>query len=226
LTAVFISGTDTDCGKTAVGVALATAARNSRPGFRVRVLKPIETGCVDDVAEDARKLAAAAADDRPADAICPYRLKLPAAPSVAAEVEDEKLELEVIQRAYREAEKDADLLIVEGAGGLRVPILPGLDMVGLIRALDLPLLLVARAKLGTINHTLLSLEVARHEGIEVAGVVISHTTPDLSEADRQNLDALLGALNVPFLTELPFQEGPAPQPSPDFGNLLHSLAQQ
>ena len=95
-----------------------------------------------------------------------------------------------------------DVVLVEGAGGVLVPILDGLDMLGLAAALELPLVLVARAALGTINHTLLSLEAARARGVPVVGVAISHTAPDLSAADRSNLDRLLEELPVPCLGEL------------------------
>jgi len=92
-------------------------------------------------------------------------------------------------------------------GGLRVPITAALDMAGLARALELPVLVVARAALGTLNHTRLTLEAARGEGLRVVGVVVSHTAPALSAADRANLDLLPGLLDVPFLGELAHAAG-------------------
>jgi dethiobiotin synthetase len=201
---VFIGGTDTGCGKTSVAVALLRAAR--REGLSVRVLKPVETGCADVAGErrpaDALALAEAAGDARTLEQICPYRLALPAAPSVAAAAEGVRIDPARLQRAFADCTKDADFALVEGAGGLRVPICDGLDMVGLARALDLSLVLVARAALGTWNHTLLSLEAARTEGVSLLGVVISHTEPALSPADRSNLDGMLAELPVPCLGEL------------------------
>jgi dethiobiotin synthetase len=205
VTGVFVTGTDTGCGKTAVACALARALRAA--GFRVRVLKPIETGCArspDDslVPADALALAAAAGDDAPVERLCPYRFELPAAPEAAASQIGVSIDIARIREALALAAKDADLVIAEGAGGLLVPIGAGLDMAGLAAQLDLPLVVVGRAALGTINHSLLTLEVARARGLAVAGFAVSHTAPHLSAADRRNLDLLLARLPVPFLGEL------------------------
>jgi dethiobiotin synthetase len=202
---LFVTGTDTGCGKTAVACALARAAREA--GLRVRVLKPVETGC--DVAPDGRLLphdaallAGAAGDDAPLARICPYPFRLPAAPEVAAEREGVAIDVGRVEKAYVEATSDADLVLVEGAGGLRVPLRSDFDMADLALRLDLPLLVVCRARLGTLNHTLLTLEAAERRGLRVAGVVVSHTEPDLSPADRSNLDRLLAHLPAPCLGEL------------------------
>jgi len=202
VSAVFVTGTDTGCGKTAVGCALARSLRAA--GKRVRVLKPIETGCADGVPADALALAAAAGDGAPLERLCPYRFALPVAPEVAARAEGVAIDPARIEAAFSRAREDADLVIVEGAGGLLVPITPALDMAGLARQLGLPLVVAARAALGTINHTLLTLEAARARGLRVLGVVVSHTTAALSAADRRNLDALLERLPVPLLAELEF----------------------
>ena len=221
--AVFVTGTDTGCGKTTAACALARHARAS--GARVRVLKPIETGCEpgrDGLrALDALALAEAAADDAPAERLCPYRLSLPAAPEIAARVEGRTLELEPIRTAFAEAARDADWLIVEGAGGIRVPIAPGLDMAGLAHALGLTALVIARASLGTINHTQLTLEAARNAGLPVAGVLFNHTEPDLSAADRQNLELLKEKLGDAVWGELAFGAR-AWTPAPD----LEALARR
>ena len=202
MSAVFVTGTDTGCGKTSVACALARSVRAA--GKRVRVLKPIETGCERGVPADALALAQAAGDDAPVERLCPYRLEIPAAPEVAARAERTAIELAPIEAALALARADADLVIVEGAGGLLVPISPRLDMAGLAGHLRLPILVATRAALGTINHTLLTLEAARARGLRVLGVVVSHTRADLSPADRRNLDLLLERLPVPFLGELPF----------------------
>jgi dethiobiotin synthetase len=205
VTAIFVTGTDTGAGKTAVGCALARAARAA--GLHVRVLKPIETGCTRGadgalVPADALALAAAAGDDAPLARVCPYRFALPAAPEVAAAAEGAVIELGPIADALADATKDADLVLVEGAGGLLVPIAPGLDMAGLAARFDLPLVVVARASLGTINHTLLTLEAARARNLRVLGVAVSHTGEVHSDADRRNLDLLLARLPARFLGEL------------------------
>ena len=200
--ALFITGTDTGCGKTAVGCALARTLR--RAGHRVRVLKPVETGCAPHPA-DALALAAAADDASPLERLCPYRLRLPASPAVAARAEGgdgAMVRLEPIRSALEAARRDADIVLVEGAGGLLVPLAPGLDMAALAAELDLPLLVVARASLGTHNHTLLTLEVARTRGLAVSGVAVSHTQAALSSAERANLNHLIATLPAEFLGEL------------------------
>ncbi len=202
MSAVFVTGTDTGCGKTTFACALARSVR--RQGRRVRVLKPIETGCLNGVPADALALAEAAGDDRPVEQLCPHRFALPAAPEIAARTEGVTIDLEAIEAALARARADADLVIVEGAGGLLVPITDRLDMAGLAGQLRLPLLIVARAALGTINHTRLSIEAARARDLPVLGVMINHTTADLSAADRRNLDLLIERLSVPLLGELAF----------------------
>ena len=123
---------------------------------------------------------------------------------MAAAAEGVRLSLAPIEDAFGEAARDADLVLVEGAGGVLVPLAPGLDMLALAERLRLPLLVVARATLGTINHTWLTLQAAQARRRPVAAVAVSHTTPGLSPADRANLDRLLADLPVPFLGELPY----------------------
>jgi dethiobiotin synthetase len=169
-------------------------------------MKPVETGCSADgdrlLPLDAMALARAARDPRPIEEICPYRLALPAAPQVAAAADGIAIEVERIEKLAREAAAEADVVLVEGAGGLLVPVRPGLDMGGLAERLGLPLLVVARAKLGTINHTRLTLELTSSRELRVSGVIVSHTEPGLPLADRMNLELLLQELPVPFLGEL------------------------
>ena len=120
---LFVTGTDTGCGKTTVACAIARAAREA--GLRVRVLKPVETGCVGGVPADATALGEAAGDERPLEELCPYRLALPAAPEIAARQERVEIDPDALQRAFASAADGADLVLVEGAGGLRVPIRAG-----------------------------------------------------------------------------------------------------
>lgn len=206
MSGVFVGGTDTGCGKTTVAAALARTLRER--GLRVRVLKPVETGCRieagERIPEDALTLARAAGDARPSAELCPYPLLLPAAPAVAAASEGVELELARIAAAHARAARDADHVIVEGAGGLRVPLTAELDMLDLCLRLRLPLLLVARARLGTINHTLLSISEAMRRGVRVCGVVINHAEGSLSAPDRENLGWLLRHCPAPVLGELPY----------------------
>lgn len=220
MNAFFVTGTDTACGKTRVACALARALREG--GRRVRVLKPVETGCAQRggtrIPEDALALAAAAGDDAPLERLCPYALALAAAPEVAARAAGVEIDVQRIAAALAAAREGADAVIVEGAGGLLVPIAPDLDTAELARRLALPLLVVARAALGTINHTRLTLEAARARGLRVLGVAVSHTAPDLDRAGQRNLEALreqLARSAIAWLGELGHgAERLAPEPVP------------
>ncbi len=217
MSGLFITGTDTGCGKTSVACALARSLR--RAGLRVRALKPVETGCDERRPADALALAEACGDTAPLERLCPYRLALAAAPAVAAAAESVSIELPRIQKAYAEAADGADLVIVEGAGGLLVPLDREHCMGDLAALLGLPLLVVARASLGTINHSELTLEAAAARSLRVVGLGVSHTTPELPPAERANLDHLLEKLPVPCLGELAHgaQEW---SPRPDATSLL------
>ena len=166
-------------------------------------MKPIETGVGQAGPLDALALRAAAGDVDPLDDVCPQRFALPAAPTVAAAAEGRRVELWAVRRAFERLSARHDCVIVEGAGGLLVPVAEQQCMADLARDLDLPLIVVARAALGTINHTLLTLEAAVARGLSVAGVVISHASGPLSPADAANLEALRRALDSALLGEIP-----------------------
>ena len=169
---LFITGTDTGVGKTFVARGIASALRAR--GRRVGVLKPVETGCGAGMTRrpaDALALRSAAGSTLSVDRICPYRLDAPLAPDVAARLENVRIDPEVILAAFRVIDADHDLTIVEGAGGLLVPIVQRYAMADLARDLDLPLLVVVDSRLGAINHTLLTLEAAAARGLAVRGYV-------------------------------------------------------
>lgn len=174
----FITGTDTGVGKTFVTTALARRARSLNPSWKVLAFKPIETGCTGDLGEDQAALVAAAGDWQRDEARGVYQFRLPAAPFVAARAESRDIDLARIHRALASASNGADLVLVEGAGGLRVPVTGSLDMAGMARFLELPVLVVARGSLGTINHSLLTLEAAERSGLAVAALVLSQHPDD------------------------------------------------
>lgn len=197
----FVSGTDTGVGKTVVACALARAL--TQRGFDAGVMKPIETGVGEEGPLDAQALRSAAAASEPLEEICPQTFALPAAPTVAAASEGRSVEMEPIRGAFARLREQHEWLVVEGAGGLLVPAAAGLSMADLCREFDLPLLIAARAALGTINHTLLTLEAAEARSLPLAGVVISHSAGRISDADRANLDALRDALGARLVGEIP-----------------------
>lgn len=183
----FVTGTDTGVGKTTVACAILAAARQR--GLRVDACKPVETGCrLDDdglYAADAAALARAShGDEREARALLVYRH--PLAPSVAAELEHLPIDVDFLVEGVRALRsRRPDLFLVEGAGGLLVPLTDDVDMAELARRLALPILIVARDSLGTINHTLLTIEVAYHRSLEVAGVVVCVSAPGTSAHDAE-----------------------------------------
>jgi dethiobiotin synthetase len=197
----FVSGTDTGVGKTVVACALLRALR--RRGLDAGVMKPIETGVGAEGPLDAQALRSAAGATEPLEEICPQTFALPAAPTVAAASEGRAVELEPIRDAFARLRERHEWLVVEGAGGLLVPAARDISMADLCRELELPLLIVCRAALGTINHTLLTLEAAEARSLPVAGVVISHSGGRLSEADQANLEALRDALGAGLVGEIP-----------------------
>jgi len=197
----FVTGTDTGVGKTLVGCAIVRALRAR--GLDVAVRKPIETGVGADGPLDAQALREAAGSREPLDAICPVALPLPAAPSVAAVEAGHDVSIERVLTNLRAAIAAHTFTLVEGAGGLLVPIAAGYTMADLARDLALPLVVVARARLGTLNHTHLTLDAARARGLRIAGVVISHGDGALSAADAKNLAWLRSELGTLIVGEIP-----------------------
>ena len=197
----FVTGTDTGVGKTVVACALARGLRGL--GHDVGVMKPCETGVGDPGPLDARALRGAADSDDPLETLCPQRFALPAAPTVAAAAEGRRVEPGALRRAWRSLSSRHEWMVVEGAGGLLAPLWEGASMADFAAELGLPLLVVARAALGTINHTLLTLEAAERRRLPVAGVVVSHSSGSLTEADALNLGALRAALGEQLVGEVP-----------------------
>jgi dethiobiotin synthetase len=198
---VFVTGTDTGVGKTVVSCALVRALRAR--GLDVGVMKPMETGVGADGPLDALALREAAGVDDAMETICPVQLPLPAAPTVAAAALGREVELDPIWGAFETLAAVHQFLVVEGAGGLLVPAAKNVTMADLGLEFGLPLLIVARAALGTINHTLLTLEAASTRGLRVVGVVISHANGPLSPSDDANLAALREALGDRQVGEVP-----------------------
>lgn len=175
LAGLLVTGTDTEVGKTLIAGAIARCLR--RRGRSVEVFKPVATGCRRGreglISADAEFLAACADSRRTLAEIAPVRYAAALAPNVAAAREHRPVDLEAIFEAYRRLAGAAEVVIVEGVGGLLCPITDEFWVVHLARLLALPVVVVARAGLGTINHTLLTLHAARSAGLDVAGVVVN-----------------------------------------------------
>ena len=179
---VFVTGTDTGVGKTLVAAALARHLRQL--GLRVGVMKPLETGVDAPEIEghDAALLRWAAGCSAPLEQVAPVRLRAPLAPSVAAAKEKVFIDFGDLVEASRQLRRDHDFVIVEGAGGLMVPVAGGLLMADLARSMALPLLVVCRPNLGTINHTLLTIFSARTMDLPLAGYLINNMPAQPDEA--------------------------------------------
>jgi dethiobiotin synthetase len=179
---LLVTGTDTGVGKTYVTAALAAACLRS--GRDVAVLKAAQTGPDDDAGWIAERVPGVVVRTA-------LRFEAAVAPSVAARLEAApEPSLEPIVAAARELREAAGAILVEGSGGLLVPINERETFADLALALDLPLLIVARPGLGTLNHTALTVEVAQARGIEVAGVIVCGTSADPDIAERTNLSEL------------------------------------
>ncbi len=194
----FIAGTDTGVGKTEVARALLFAL--ARAGRTPIALKPVETGCPPDAPEDAialRKACGPPFDALPLDRVCPHRFLLPAAPLVAALAEGKEVSMGRIVKCVQQAARDGVPLVVEAAGGLFVPLSRAGDKIitniDLAQSLGLPVVLVGRAGLGTLNHVALSVEALVRRAIPIAGLVLNRTV----EADDPSV-----ALNVEWVEHL------------------------
>ncbi len=207
--ALMITGTDTGVGKTLVGCALASAARAN--GVRVGVMKPAETGCERADGEllpaDALALISAAASDLPMELVCPYRYSSPLSPARAAEADGLAApDPDHIERCFQQIAAQHDLVIVEGAGGIAVPITWGFDYADLALKLGLEVILVVGNRLGCLNATVLTVRYARARGLNLRGFILSDIEPDLSPAVATNEDSLKRLIDVPMLGRIRHNE--------------------
>lgn len=203
---VFVAGTDTGVGKTLVSAIMAMFFKEK--GIDVGVMKPFETGAKkyggEMLPEDASTLKAVAGVDDPLDLICPYCFETPASPAEAARVEGKRVDLKKVKEALEELSRRHDLLIVEGAGGLLVPVAEGVLYSDLLKELGLDVILVSRNCLGTINHTLLSLYYCKREGIKVLGYVLNKVNSKGDGTEDTNPTWIKAFTDVPFLGRIPY----------------------
>jgi dethiobiotin synthetase len=202
LTGVFVTGTGTEVGKTVVAAVLAQTL--AREGLSVAVFKPAVTGLDEEGEADHALLRRAAGSSQSDEEIAPYRYGPPASPHLAASMAGEEIEPGRLLEAARAAASGADTLVCEGVGGLLVPLSPGYLVRDLAADLGYPLVVVASPGLGTINHTLLTLESARASGLEVASVVLTPWPGQPTEIERSNRETItaLGRVEVQTLPPL------------------------
>lgn len=191
---LFVTGTGTEVGKTVVAAAIARSLVVE--GQSVAVFKPAVTGLLEPGEGDHELLRRAANSTQSDEGIAPYRYDPPASPHLAAEMAGERIEPARLLRAARWAGEAADVLVCEGVGGIMVPLAPGYLVRDLARELALPVVVAASPSLGTINHTLLTLEAARGAGLEVSCVALTPwpQRPDpIQLSNRATIEALGGA---------------------------------
>jgi dethiobiotin synthetase len=203
-TAYFIAGTDTGVGKTLVSSALVYGY--AQLGLKSAGMKPIAAGCesIDGrwLSEDVAQLQAASNIDADLSLVNPYAFAPAIAPHIAAEQAGVRIELTNIQSAYETLRQSADVVIVEGVGGFRVPLGSDWDTANLAQALALPVVLVVGMRLGCLSHALLTVEAIEKRGLSLAGWVANRIDPDMT-AYAENLDALRQRIDAPLLGQIP-----------------------
>jgi len=210
---LFITGTDTEIGKTYVGARIAAAL--VRAGHRVGVYKPAASGCSlangTLVSDDAVALWEAAGRPGTLDQVCPQRFLAPLAPHLAAEAEGRRLDADLLRSGIEPWLATSDVVLVEGAGGLMSPLGEDEYVADLAYDLGYPLVIVARNALGTINHVLQTLITAAtfQDGLDVAGIVLNRNAEVSDESARQNAAEIRRRAVAPLLAELGFR-------APDF----------
>jgi dethiobiotin synthetase len=204
---LFITGTDTSAGKTFICGCLLDYF--IRKGVNVGYQKWVSTGDTGRAADLLFCEKAACLPETDSNLQVPYSFTYPASPHLAAEKDGQTIHTDVILAAFNKLRKQHDLLLVEGAGGVLVPLRRDLLLADLVAQINIPALIVARSGLGTINHSLLTIEALRHRSIPVAGVVFTDTTEDIDEnlvADNMRIIAELG--KVPVFGRMKHLPGP------------------
>jgi dethiobiotin synthetase len=225
--AFFVTGTDTGVGKTVVTSAIAAYCSLSK-NLDVGVMKPFESGLPvrtgDHASGDARLLKEASGSLDALPVIRPYAFEAPLAPEAASGREHVDIDIAAVGVIYRRLAQSHDVLLVEGAGGILVPIRRDFFFIDLVKDWKIPVVIVSRLGLGTINHTLLTCRYLHHEGVAVAGVVLNDTDGKADPAKGHNAEMLSRYLDAPLLGVFPHYKGMA-GPHPD-RELLARLAGQ
>ena len=203
----FITGTNTNVGKTVVTACLANLLKNQ--GENVGVMKPIETGvdpeCSSSANSDAKFLIEVTGVQDALEDVCPYRLKTPASPYQAAKIEGKELYLEKILERFRALQSKHSMMLVEGIGGLLVPITRRYNVTDLAIQMNLPLIIVSPIQIGILNHTLLTINAARQHGLKVAGVILNSVHEGELDTIEEKQGSLIEELSdTPILGTCPY----------------------
>jgi len=216
---LFITGTDTDVGKTALSALLLAELR--RRGRNAAPMKPAQTGCNGGVPDLDYSLSMASMNVSKEDYanMAPYTFEPACSPHLAADLAGREIDMAEIAIAARTLSSEYDFILAEGAGGILVPLNRRETMLDLMHVLKLPVLLAARPGLGTINHTLLSIRALRSDGLTVAGVVfIAATSSEAGLIEKDNAVTIEQFGHVPVLGTIPFCPQLA-KPNPVYSDL-------
>jgi dethiobiotin synthetase len=218
--ACFVTGTDTEIGKTLVSAAILH--KLVQAGQRACGMKPIAAGAVMRDGrlhnDDADMLAAAGNVNLPQHITTPFLLREPAAPHIAAALENKAIDPVTILTAYAEILAASDATVVEGVGGFRVPLTDALDTADLAAQFNLPVIMVVGMRLGCISHALLTVEAVVRRGLVLAGWVANEIDPAMSFVD-ENIEALVQRIPAPLLGRVPRLPNPSAAAAAEFINL-------
>ena len=203
----FISGTDTGVGKTVVTACMLAFYR--KHSINTGIMKPIETGvdpnCSSEANSDAKFLLTVSGNQDTLEEVCPIRLKPTAAPLQAARMQNQSLNIDSILENFHKLQRKYDQVLVEGIGGLLVPLKADYLVSDLIKEMQLPLIIVSRFSLGTLNHTLLTLKVAQAATIEIAGIILNHSgNRPLSGVELGQKSLIEELSGVPVIGQCPY----------------------
>jgi len=203
----FITGTDTDVGKTVVTACLATLFKNQGIG----VMKPIETGvdpkCSSTSNSDTKFLMEVSGTTDAEEEVCPLRLKTPASPYQASQIEGTSIQPSTILKQFKVLQSRHNMMLVEGVGGLLVPITARYNVADLAREIGLPLIIVSRVRVGTLNHTLLTINAARQYGLIIKGIILNkQENDDLNKVEEQQEKLIEELSDTPILGTCPYIE--------------------
>jgi len=207
-TGFFVTGTDTGVGKTAITGGLTGVFR--KKGIKAVAFKPVQTGGLESerglLSEDALFYGAVTELPYSSQELNPCCLRPPLSPNVAARISGQVIDPEALRKAYNRLAAENDMVLVEGAGGICVPLVDKhFTMADLARLFELPLLVVARPGLGTINHTALTVSYARQAGLEVKGIIINGYREDQATmAERTNPEVIQSMTGAPVLGIVPY----------------------
>lgn len=205
---IFITGTDTGVGKTIVTGGIAQSLRNLQ--WKIGVMKPIVTGFTasdkEPIPRDTKYLMQCSGTTDSPTVITPYTFEIPTSPYRAAQLENKNIDIERIIRSFKKLKHKHDFLLVEGIGGLLVPITRKALVIDLVIALKLPMIIVSRLTLGTVNHSLLTIQIAQSRKIPIIGVVYNQTHKATASPDETSNPLIISSLSktrnlgtIPFL---------------------------